>query len=260
MLYKVNPVLTDVPLRASYGGSKYHSLQSTLTKRYGHGLSGGLAFTWSHNQASVGGPNGNSFPQDSRCYSCEWGNVPEDKRIMVSINHVYEFPFGTGRRFLNSGVLGYVVGNWDLSGMWFLQSGGHFDPRIATSVSGSVTSPTTAPNERPNLNGVPNLPASQRTIDHWFNTAAFSVPAAYTFGNAGKGILEGPGTFQTDLGIRRVFRIREGKSLTFRWEMFNAFNHTNFATPNASIGSPSAGVISGTGAARSMQAALKLSF
>jgi hypothetical protein len=260
MLYKVNPALTDVPLRASYGGSKYHSLQSTLTKRYGHGLSGGMAFTWSHNQASVGGPNGNSFPQDSRCYACEWGNVPEDKRIMVSINHVYELPFGTGRQFLNNGVLGYVVGNWDLSGMWFLQRGGHFDPRLATSVSGSVTSPTTAPNERPNLNGVPNLPSDQRTIDRWFNVAAFSVPAAYTFGNAGKGILEGPGTFQTDLGIRRVFRIREGTNLTFRWEMFNAFNHANFSTPNASIGSPSAGVISGTGAARSMQAALKLSF
>jgi len=260
MLYKVNPVLTDVPLRASYGGSKYHSLQSTLTKRYGHGLSGGMALTWSHNQASVGGANGNSFPQDSRCYRCEWGNVPEDKHLMVAINHVYQLPFGTGRQYITRGVLGYVVGNWDLSGVWFLQSGGHFDPRLATSVSGSVTSPTTAPNERPNLNGVPNLPSDQRSIDHWFNVAAFSVPTAYTFGNAGKGTLEGPGTFQTDLGVRRVFRLTEGKNLTFRWEMFNAFNHANFSNPNASIGSATAGVISATGTARSMQLALKLTF
>jgi len=262
MLYKVNPVLTDVPLRASYGASKYHSLQSTVTKRYGHGLSGGMAFTYSHNMGNVGGANSNFFPQDSRCYACEWGNVAEDKRVMVSINHVYQLPFGTGRQYLTKGVLGYIVGNWDVSGIWFMQSGGHFDPRVATSVSGSVTSPTTAPNERPNANGsgAGNLPKDKRTIDRWFNTSAFSVPAAYTFGNAGKGILEGPGTFQTDIGIRRGFPIKEGKNLTFRWEMFNAFNHANFSNPNASIGSASAGVISATGNPRSMQAALKLIF
>jgi len=260
MLYKVNPALVDVPLRASYGGAKYHSLQSTLTKRYGYGLSGGVAFTWSHFMSSVVGPNANSFPQDSRCYRCEWGNDQADRRLMLVINHQYQLPFGPGRRFANQGVLAHVVGNWNLAGVWFMYSGTHFDPRLGTSVSGSVTSPTTAPNERPNLNGPPNLPKEERTITRWFNVPAFSVPAAYTFGNAGKGILEGPGVFQTDLGLHRIFVLKEGMSLRLRWDMYNAFNHTNFSNPNASIGTPSAGVISSTGPARSMQLALKLDF
>src|SRR5512147_3266542 len=106
--------------------------------------------------------------------------------------------------------MAHVVRNWNLAGVWFMQRGVHFDPRLGTSVSGSITAPTTAPNERPNLNGVPNLPQEERTLNRWFNVGAFSVPAAYTFGNAGKGILEGPGVFHTDLGVHRILVIKEG--------------------------------------------------
>ena len=82
----------------------------------------------------------------------------------------------------------------------------------------------------------------------------------YTFGNAGNGILVGPGYFDLDLGIHRTFRIKEKVSIQFRAEMFNALNHVNFNNPNATIGSTSAGVISATYPARVMQGALKLTF
>lgn len=84
--------------------------------------------------------------------------------------------------------------------------------------------------------------------------------AAYRFGNSGSGILVGPGLFNVDLGIHRNFPIRERLTLSFRAEMFNAFNHANFNNPNATIGSQQAGVVSGTGPARVMQMALKLLF
>src|SRR5947207_11270108 len=82
--------------------------------------------------------------------------------------------------------------------------------------------------ERPNLVGTPNLPSDQRTIDHWFNTAAFVQPSAGTFGNAGAYLIEGPGTQVVDIGIHRNFPIREKIAMSLRLEMFNSFNHPNF--------------------------------
>jgi hypothetical protein len=259
-LNNVNPAIGDLPFRTNYGAAKYHSLQVNLSKRYSQGLTGTVAYTWSHNMANVLGPNANDYPQDDGCYKCEWGSVPEDRRHMLVVNHVYELPFGTGRRFVNTGLLSYVLGDWDISGLWTMYSGLHFTPSMSTSVSGSIGAPLVQPVERPNVNGTGNLPVDQRHITHWFNTGAFSIPLAYTFGNAGWGILEGPGLFTADLGIHRAFPIRERMKLTLRWEMFNAFNRANFNNPNAVIGSPAAGTISATYPSRSMQVALKLTF
>jgi hypothetical protein len=259
-LYTINPALGDISFRTNYGASKYHSLQVNLTKRYSHGLTGTVAYTWSHNMANTLGPNSNDYPQNDQCYSCEWGDVPEDRRQMLMINHVYQLPFGAGREFVNKGWLSYVIGNWDLSGLWTLYTGMHFDPSMSTSVSGSLGAPLVNPVERPNLSGPPNLPNDQRSINHWFNVSAFSIPAAYTFGDSGYDVLVGPGLMTADLGLHRAFPIKENKTLTFRWEAFNSFNRANFSNPNAVIGSSAAGTISSTNPSRSMQVALKLNF
>ena len=258
-LFTVNPAIQDIQFRTNFGASKYHSLQTNVEKRYGHGLTGHLAWTWSHNLSNSVGPNSGSPPQNSFCTACEWGPVAEDRRHMVVINHVYELPFGSGRQFLNKGFLGMVVGDWNVSGIWTMYSGLHFSPSLATSVSGSQTTPG-ATAERPNLNGAPNLPSDQQTLTHWFNTAAFSTPAPFTFGNSGAFVLVGPRLFTADLGVHREFSIREKLKLSFRWEMFNSLNHPNFQNPSASIGSSAAGVISATYLPRDQQVALKLSF
>jgi hypothetical protein len=259
-LYTVNPALGDISLRTNYGAAKYHSLQVNLRKRYSHGLTGTVAYTWSHNMTNTSGPNSNDYPQNDRCYKCEWGDAPEDRNEMLMINHVYQFPFGAGRQFVNKGLLSHVIGDWDLSGLWTMYTGLHFNPSMSTSVSGSLGSPLVNPVERPNLNGTPNLPADQRSITHWFNVSAFSIPAAYTFGNSGYDVLVGPGLMTADLGLHRTFLITESKQLTFRWEVFNAFNRANFSNPSAVIGSSAAGTISATNPARTMQLALRLTF
>jgi hypothetical protein len=258
-LYSINPAIQDINYRTNYGAAKYHSLQVQAQKRYGHGISGSAAFTWSHNLSNTVGPNSGGPPQNSNCYSCDWGPVAEDRRRMLVINHVWETPLGTGRRFVNHGILSYVVGNWDVSGFWAMYSGLHVNPSLATSVSGSQAIPGST-SERPDLLGTPNLSVDQRSIDHWFNVAAFAIPSPYTFGNSGAFVIEGPGYFSTDMGIHRVFPMGEEKRLTFRWEMFNAFNRANFSTPNVTIGSSSAGIISATSPARSMQMSLKFTF
>jgi len=261
-LYGINPVLGDIDFRTNWGMAKYNAMQVKVTKRYSHGLTGALAWTWSHNIGQTNGPGSSTRPQNSLCYTCEFGNLNEDRRHMVVINHVYELPIGKGRQYLSKGLAGEIIGDWDINGIWTMYTGMHFNPILGTSVSNVLTgaSVNVSPQERPNLNGAPNLPADQRTITHWFNTAAFSIPAQYTWGNAGIGILEGPGYFNFDLGIHRNFPIKEKVRLTFRAEMFNTFNHTNFQNPGNSIGTSSAGVISATYPSRIMQMALKLAF
>jgi hypothetical protein len=259
-LYSINPILGDIDYRTNYGMAKYNALQSKLTKRYSKGLSGAVVWTWSHNMANTMGANSSTRPQNSYCSACEWGNLPEDRRHMVVVNHVYELPFGYGRQYLSKGVVSHIVGNWDISGVWTMYSGGHFGPTLASSVSNAIGSSALAPAERPNVIGNPNLPSGQRTINAWFNKDAFSSPAQFTFGNSGTGVLVGPGYFNVDAGIHRNFAIKERIKMSFRWELFNSFNRANFNNPNAQIGGGSAGTISGTLSARVMQAALKLTF
>jgi hypothetical protein len=256
--FSINPDVTNITYRTNYGAAKYHSLQVRGEKRYSHGISATVAYTWSKYMSNAGQINGggNGQPQDARCYRCEWGPMPEDRRHVAVINHNWELPFGPGRAVLNNGTLAHIAGAWMLTGIWSLSTGEHFTPTLATAVSNSAG----GGGDRPNRIADGNLPEDQRTIDRWFDLNAFAAPPQFQFGDAGRGILVGPGNFNVDLGVQRLFPIGEGKRLQFRWEMFNAFNRANFNTPNAAIGNAQAGQISGTAPARIMQLALKLSF
>jgi hypothetical protein len=121
-----------------------------------------------------------------------------------------------------------VLSNWQTSGTVILQDGTPLNPvYFSTDFANSGT-----PN-RPNV--VPgqsvSLPVSQRSADHFFNTAAFSDPAPYTFGDAGRDIIPGPGNEVVNLSIHRRFQIRERETVEFRAESFNLLNHPNIGIP-----------------------------
>lgn len=256
--FSINPNVTDITYRTNYGAAKYHSLQSKIERRYKRGLTLSAAYTWSHYMANAANINGggNGPPQDNRCYRCEWGNTPDDRRHIFVLNHVYELPFGKGRQWLNSGLLSHLVGPWNLSGIWSLSTGEHFTASLAAAVSNSAG----GGGARPDRLRDGNLSGSGRTIDRWFDLSAFATPAQFTYGNSAQGILIGPANFNVDLGVHRNFQFSDRFKASFRWEMFNAMNHANFAVPNSSIGNPTAGQISATAAARIMQLALKVNF
>ena len=262
--FEYMPLVTNVQYRTNAFNSSYHSLQTKVRKRYSDGLTLQLSYTYSKflsNSQNING-GGNGPPQDFRCFACEWGPAPDDVRHRVIVNHFYELPFGKGRKYVSNGALAYIIGNWDLSGIWSMQTGRHFTPQMASSNSNSAGGGP----QRPHLAGNPVLSPGERTIDRWFDTrldesgAPFATPAQFTFGNQGRGILDGPGLFNVDLGIHRNFPIGEQFNINFRWEMFNAFNRANFNDPNASIGGNNAGRVLGTGPARVMQLGLKLEF
>jgi hypothetical protein len=117
--------------------------------------------------------------------------------------------------------------------------------------SGTFNRPNIVPGQKV------SLPRDQRTPEHWFNTSAFSQPAPYTFGNAGRDVIPGPGNIVFDLALARIFHPREAQAIEFR----DAFNYPNFGIPvaNPDFG-PFFGRIIATGEPRRIQFALRYDF
>ena len=106
--------------------------------------------------------------------------------------------------------------------------------------------------------GDPN--AGNHTSASWFNTSVFSQPAPYTFGNAGVGIVRGPGLVQVDMSLIRDFKVTDKIHTEFRAEIFNVINRTNFGNPGTVFGSSTFGVISSAAPARQIQLGLRVTF
>jgi hypothetical protein len=255
--FLINPNLVNIGYRTSAGDAAFNSLQVHVEKRLSGGLNFGLSYTYASYLSDAGDINGggNSDIQNSACLRCNYGPTPDDYHHVLVFNHVYDLPFGHNRKYLNSGPLAYIVGGWNLSGVWSIHSGSPFTVVYGSTVSNSSGGGT----QRPNRIASGRLSSGQ-TLNHWFDTSAFVAPALYTFGNSGTGILTGPGYFDTDLTVVRHFAIHERYGADFRAESFNTFNHANFNNPNSTIGTTSAGVISGTSSARVLQLAVKLNF
>jgi hypothetical protein len=112
-----------------------------------------------------------------------------------------------------------------------------------------------------------SLPKGQRTLSKWFNTQAFAVPAAGTYGNSGRNILEGPGTKTVDASLFKDTHLTESKVLQLRAEVFNLANTPQFDNPASTAGTAAAGTISSAGSditfqrtERQFQFAAKITF
>jgi hypothetical protein len=89
--------------------------------------------------------------------------------------------------------------------------------------------------QRPNrIPGVP-LYLGSRSISHWINPAAFSLPAVGTWGNAGRNLITGPPLWQDDSAVEKNFHITERNSMIFRAEAFNIFNRSQYGQPSSSL-------------------------
>ena len=255
--YTINPNLVNVAFRGSFADANYNSLQIHAEKRTTGGLNFGVSYTYAKYLSDFGNPNGNgnNDVQDNACLRCNYGPTSDDLRHNLVANEVYELPFGPKRRFLNHGLLSHIAGPWNVSSVWTLHSGSPFTVFYSSNVSNSSGGGT----QRPNRNGTGRL-ASGQSITRWFDTAAFAAPSQFTFGNSGTGILTGPGYFNVDMTLERHVIFGDRYDLDLRGESFNTLNRANFNNPAATIGSPTAGIISGTQAARILQLAVKLAF
>lgn len=130
-----------------------------------------------------------------------------------------------------------VLGGWELSGIETMQTGAPFTVGPAGDVSRSGAGVSAFADYIGGCN-INARPAGVSPLQEWFNTSCFRNPPVGTFGNLGRNRLRGPHFRDFDMGIYRNFKIYERLNLQFRAEMFNIFNHPNFAGPSASLGNP----------------------
>jgi len=253
----------------SNGDSIYHSLQTKLERHFSDGMALLVAYTYSKSidtNSTVFGTNRNTnFPQNSHDLAAERARSEFDIRHRLSAAYVYKLPFGAGRFQAGNHVLNYLVSDWEVSGIFTAQSGPPFTPQISGDIS-----QTNEGDDRPNLVGNP-VPAKQ-TPNQWVLASAFSAPAPYTFGDAGRNSLTGPGLASWDFSVAAPSRKTKGTALEFDGQIFNLLNRANFDVPQADLASPSFGKIfntvqavagfasGGPGDPREVQLGLKLIF
>jgi outer membrane receptor protein involved in Fe transport len=234
--------------------SSYNSLQATARTRNWHGLTLLSAYAWSKSIDLVsehGGEPQLLTVQDPNNIAAERGSSDYDLRHRFTASVIYDLPFLRGR----NGWVGQTLGGWETANIITLQSGLPFTPSISTDPANTGSS------KRPNRIGSGKL--SNPSIDHWFDVAAFSVPAPYTYGDSRRNILTGPSFKNWDFALLKNFglnTIRDGALLQFRAEFFNFTNTPPWGNPVTNIQSPSAGKILSAGTPRQIQFALKLMF
>ena len=238
------PGFSSVLLNYTGANSHYNSLQAEVHGHVTRDLQLQAAYTLSKSidptTGNLGG--GDSFDLDhvSNPYASwryDLGRSPFDRRHIAFVNFVYDIPF-----LRNSGhtLLRKTVGGWELSGIVIAESGTPLNIGCNSTCGGSYQSvanifPGGDVLARPDLAGPISYP---KTVNAWFNTAAFSAPAPGTWGNLPFDALTGPGRQNWNLSLFKEFILNEnrGSKVEFRAESFNTWNHTQFGGPGQNGG------------------------
>jgi hypothetical protein len=254
------PLWQQIVLTGAAGDSHYNGLEIKLEKRFGgSGVSMIAAYTWAKTIDNMGGRlNDAGDPTNVSRNMTLKNNRGEGEgnpnRFVYSLG--YELPFGKGKPLLSHGAAATIAGGWSFNSIVTFQTGAYVTAVIPSDIWNVGSTDTL----RPNVLRDPNLPAAQRTPQHWFDTGAFAMPAQYQYGNAARSIVEAPGLINVDMSLHRTFQVTEKATLQFRFDAFNATNHTNFAIPGLSYGTATFGVVGGSAESRDLQLGLKFRF
>jgi hypothetical protein len=226
------------------GKSIYHGLTVKAEQRFRRNYAYTVAYTLSHSKddASSPGPTEaeTNFPQNVRNIfdeTGEWARSSFDHRHAVVISGTYQPP------------------GWRFNGVLIAQSGAPFTVNLGVDRANIGAGPA----QRPDQVRDPNL-SSGRAPEQWFDTAAFVLPAPFTFGNAPRNSVIGPGYVSLDVAVAKTFLLGGRRAFEIRWEIFNALNRANFDLPNRIFGTDNFGRIFSAKNPREMQLGVKLTF
>ena len=224
-------------LATNDGNTDYNALDLSLRRRMAKGFGYAVNYTYSHGLANFqDNLTGGSTPANAYNYGAEMSNSPFDVRHRFVSNFTWDLPIGRGQRFLSADNLASnLLGGWQFNGIVTLQTG---TPFSVTTPDRSFTGSNHA--SYPNCVGDPFAgattdSASYTSTGFFINPAAFAFPTNGTFGTCRPRAFHGPGIQTTDVSLFKMFRTGERFTWQFRAEFFNAFNHPNFANPNASF-------------------------
>jgi hypothetical protein len=246
--------------QSSEGSSVLNALSLRARRRPVRGIGGGVSYTFAKsrdNASSIGG-GGTVVAQDDRNLDAEWGLSSFDRRHQMSADLSAELPFGENRPWLNGGGFwARLLENWRATATFTWQSGTPYTPRVQNAAADVARG--TSGTLRANYSGE-TIQLNDPTIDRFFNTAAFSIPAAGTFGDASRNMIIGPGSRQLDAQFARDIRFGRTRVLSLNLTASNLLNMVNFAALDTVVNSPTFGQVLSVRPMRSMQLGLRFRF
>jgi outer membrane receptor protein involved in Fe transport len=250
-----NPNWGTLAILANRSKLWYDSLQIELNKRFSRGLQFQSAYTLSKgfdlSQGSTGDATDFNHLDEALPYFSMKGRTQYDARHIWRFNTLYRIP-----SLRSQNVAAKALDGWWIGTIVALQTGYPFTPTIGgnRSTYGAAIGASATGTDRPDLvttpatlnvagatnNFVPYDPQKVITGNpkQWFNPFMFMVPRMGYFGTAPRNFLDGPGLSNVDFSLNkdtRVKRLGEQGQIQFRAEVFNLFNHPNFATPNTTV-------------------------
>ena len=221
------PALRTIGQVQNTGTLDYHGLLVKFQRRFSHNFSFLNSYTWGK-AIDLNSDNDGTVTY-TNVYDPQYNRGPADYDIThtLSSSWIYELPWARDKMY----------GGWQVNGIMLLRGG---LPLTVTQTQGVLSTGT---GNRPNR--VCNGTLSNPTIDRWFDTSCFVPPTdtTGTYGDAGRGIIRGPGSFNIDASLIKNTKI--GRYTTeIRVEAFNVLNHPQFANPNTQIGNAAVGTIS----------------
>jgi hypothetical protein len=248
------PQFLNVNAFVDRGNSNYNALMIKVQHYWKNGMSAVFGYTWAKTLDDVDASARADAVANQNIYNlrAQYGVAGIDVPQRFTSAFVYELPFGK----LTKGVpvASYILGHWEVSGLVQMQDGYPYNVSQANTLGlFSGAQYTTALSN-------PSLPRGERSIQRWFNTAAFAITPQDQLGNTSRASLFGPGQNNFDLAVQRIFPIKERLQFKLRVDMFNAFNHPQFSNLNITITSPAFGSVTSDLGPRTMDVSGRLTW
>ncbi len=235
---------SQILMRLSDANSNYNSLQLHATRRKGL-VTWTVSYTWSKALTDSSSNTESSDEPFNRRFN--YGPASFDRtHILVTTWNARTPALRNTHRVVRT-----VAGGWELSGIGRGQTGQPYTVTAATAIG---------TRRADYLGGDLQLPSEERSVNRWFNTAAFAAPPVDRFGNSGFGVLRGPGLVLFDFSLRKQFSITERVKLKFQADAFNAFNKANFRGLNVSTTDRDYGSVTASGPGRNVQLGMRMTF
>ena len=245
---------------SSEGRSIMHSVSFRARRRLVQGISGGATYTLSKSMddASTIGGGAVVVAQNDKDLAAEWGLSSFDQRHRLSADFTWEIPFGQGRRWLTADTpWSKVFGGWILSGTVVASSGSPFTARVVGNPA-DVNRGTNG-TLRADYNGAA-VSLADPTVDQFFNTAAFVVPAAGTFGDAARNTIRGPGSAALNMSVQKSVSLSGLRGFSIRVQASNVLNTVQWASIDTVVNSPTFGRVVSVRPMRSVQLVARVLF
>lgn len=254
-------IKSDINSIRPVGDVSYDSMQVDINRRVAKSVLG-IVYTWSkaiNYQDNDSNPRIPYLPEIER----NKGLAGYDRPHNLQIYGVWDLPFGKGQQWANGGILSKIVGGFQLNGIFSATSGTPFYVVQGNGFNLNAFGSGQVPDQIRDVQilggiGIGN-PYFDRTA---YSIVNIPVGQPQRFGNAGRNNLRGPSFYNFDLGLFRTFAFGEHLRLQIRAEALNAFNHANFANPQADINNANFGYITSTTGqgSRQFRFAARLSF